>query len=51
MPPAVFNFVPAEKYNPDLKTVASTILAGTIISVITAPRIIFYLLEEEAYSR
>jgi predicted permease len=45
MPPAVFNFVLAEKYNQDPKTVASIILVGTIISVITTPLIIFYLLK------
>ena len=44
MPPAVFNFVLAEKYNQDPKTVASIILVGTIISIITTPLIIYYLL-------
>jgi len=44
MPPAVFNFVLAEKYNQDSKTVASIILAGTIISIITTPVILAYLL-------
>lgn len=44
MPPAVFNFVLAEKYNQDSKTVASIILAGTILSVITTPIILSYLL-------
>lgn len=44
MPPAVFNFVLAEKYNQDSKTVASIILAGTIISIITTPIILSYLL-------
>ncbi len=45
MPPAVFNFVLAEKYNQDPKTVASIILVGTILSVITTPLIIFFLLK------
>ncbi len=45
MPPAVFNFVLAEKYNQDSKTVASIILAGTIISIITTPIILSYLIE------
>lgn len=43
MPPAVFNFVLAEKYNQDSKTVASIILAGTIISIFTTPLILAYL--------
>ena len=44
MPPAIFNFVLAEKYNQDSQTVASIILAGTIISVFTTPIIIAFLL-------
>ncbi len=44
MPPAVFNFVLAEKYNQDSKTVASIILAGTIISIITTPIILAFLM-------
>lgn len=44
MPPAVFNFVLAEKYNQDSKTVASIILAGTILSIFTTPVIIAFLL-------
>ena len=44
MPPAVFNFVLAEKYNQDSKAVASIILAGTILSVITTPLILSYLM-------
>lgn len=44
MPPAVFNFVLAEKYNQDSERVASVILAGTLISVITTPVIIALLL-------
>ncbi len=45
MPPAVFNFVLAEKYKRDSETVASIIIAGTIISIITIPLILTYLLE------
>jgi predicted permease len=44
MPPAIFNFVLAEKYNQDSERVASVILAGTLISVITTPAIIGLLL-------
>jgi len=46
MPPAVFNFVLAEKYNQDSKTVASIITAGTILSVIIIPLVLTYLLEK-----
>lgn len=45
MPPAVFNFVLAEKYNQDSKTVASIIMAGTIVSFFALPVIISYLLK------
>jgi predicted permease len=45
MPPAVFNFVLAEKYNQDSKTVASIILAGTIISIVTTPVILAFLMK------
>ncbi len=45
MPPAVFNFVLAEKYNQDSKTVASIILAGTILSIITTPIILAFLMK------
>ena len=45
MPPAVFNFVLAEKYNRDSETVASIIMAGTILSLITIPLVLTYLLE------
>lgn len=44
MPPAVFNFVLAEKYWLDSKTVASVIMAGTISSLFILPFIISYLL-------
>ncbi len=45
MPPAVFNFVLAEKYKKDSETVASIIMAGTIVSLITIPLILTYLLD------
>jgi malate permease and related proteins len=44
MPPAVFNFVLAAKYNLNSQIVASVILAGTLISIITLPLIIAYLI-------
>jgi len=44
MPPAVFNFVLAEKYRQDSQIVASIIMAGTLISVVTTPIIIAYLI-------
>ena len=44
MPPAVFNFVLAEKYKQDSQTVASIILSGTLISILTTPIIIAYLI-------
>ncbi len=45
MPPAIFNFVLAEKYRQNSQAVASIILAGTLISVLTLPLIVAYLLE------
>lgn len=45
MPPAIFNFVLAEKYLKDSQTVASVILAGTVISIITTPIILSLLLD------
>ncbi len=45
MPPAVFNFVLAEKYKKDSETVASVIMAGTIVSLITIPLVLTYLLD------
>ncbi len=44
MPPAVFNFVLAEKYGKDSKAVASVIMAGTLLSLATTPLILLYLL-------
>jgi len=46
MPPAVFNFVLAEKYRQDSQTVASIIMAGTISSLFILPFIISYLLDK-----
>jgi len=44
MPPAIYNFVLAEKYNQDPERVASIVLAGALISIITTPVIIALLL-------
>lgn len=44
MPPAIFNFVLAAKYNLNSQIVASVILAGTLISIITLPLIISFLI-------
>jgi len=44
MPPAVFNFVLAEKYKQDSRMVASITMAGTLISVATTPIILAYLI-------
>ena len=46
MPPAVFNFVLAEKYKKDSRTVASIIMAGTIISFFILPLLISFLLNK-----
>lgn len=43
MPPAVFNFVLAEKYGRDSETVASIIVAGTLVSLFAIPLVISYL--------
>ena len=43
MPPAVFNFVLAEKYGRDSETVASIIVAGTVVSLFAVPVVISYL--------
>lgn len=43
MPPAVFNFVLAEKYERDSETVASIIVAGTLVSLFVIPLVISYL--------
>ncbi|MCY3986942.1 MAG: AEC family transporter [Candidatus Dadabacteria bacterium] len=46
MPPAVFNFVLAEKYGRDSETVASIIVAGTGISLLVLPFVISYLVNQ-----
>lgn len=43
MPPAVFNFVLAEKYGRNSKVVASIIMAGTLISLLSTPIILALL--------
>ena len=43
MPPAVFNFVLAEKYGQNSKIVASIIMAGTVLSAITTPIVLALL--------
>ena len=45
MPPAIFNFVLAEKYRRDSEAVASIIMAGTIVSFIVIPIIISFLIK------
>jgi len=40
----VFNFVLAEKYKQDSKVVASIIMAGTLLSIVTTPLILIFLL-------
>lgn len=46
MPPAVFNFVLAEKYGRDSETVASIIVAGTAVSLPVLPFVISYLVNQ-----
>ena len=46
MPPAVFNFVLAEKYGRDSETVASIIVAGTAVSLLVPPFVISYLVNQ-----
>lgn len=41
MPPAVFNFILCEKFGKDSELAASTILAGTTLSLITLPVLLF----------
>jgi hypothetical protein len=43
MPPAVFNFILCEKFGKRPELAASTILAGTILSVITIPLLLYLL--------
>lgn len=44
MPPAVFNFVLAEKYRKDSRKVASIITAGTLLSIATTPLLLALVL-------
>ncbi|RMG58224.1 MAG: AEC family transporter [Deltaproteobacteria bacterium] len=41
MPPAVFNFILCEKFGKDSELAASTILAGTVLSLVTLPLLLF----------
>jgi len=43
MPPAIFNFILCEKFGRQPELAASTILAGTILSVITIPLLLYVL--------
>jgi predicted permease len=43
MPPAIFNFILCEKFGKRPELAASTILAGTILSVITIPLLLYVL--------
>ena len=44
LPPAVLNFMVAEKYQQEPKRVASIVLLGNIGSLITIPAVLYYLL-------
>ena len=46
LPPAVLNSVLAKKYNRNPELVSSTILIGTLISVVTTPAILYWLLRQ-----
>ena len=43
MPPAIFNFILCEKFGKRPELAASTILAGTILSVFTVPLVLYVL--------
>jgi predicted permease len=43
MPPAIFNFILCEKFGKRPELAASTILAGTILSVITIPLLLYVI--------
>jgi predicted permease len=43
MPPAIFNFILCEKFGKRPELAASTILAGTILSVLTIPLVLYVL--------
>ena len=44
MPPAIFNFILCEKFGKGPELAASTILAGTILSVFTIPLLLYVIL-------
>jgi predicted permease len=44
LPPAVLNFMVAEKYNQDPKQVASIVLLGNLGSLVTIPAVLYFLL-------
>lgn len=44
LPPAVLNFMVAEKYNQEPKSVASIVLIGNLSSIITLPIALYFLL-------
>ncbi|UCD85718.1 MAG: AEC family transporter, partial [Deltaproteobacteria bacterium] len=46
LPPAVLNSVLTKKYNRNPELVSSTILIGTLISVVTTPLILYWLLRQ-----
>ena len=43
MPPAIFNFILCEKFNKEPELAATTILAGTILSLFTIPILLYIL--------
>lgn len=44
LPPAVLNFMVAEKYNQQPKQVASIVLIGNLASLVTIPTVLYFLL-------
>ncbi len=44
LPPAVLNFMVAEKYNQEPKKVASIVLIGNLFSLISVPITLYFLL-------
>jgi predicted permease len=43
MPPAIFNVILAQKYSADADAVASTIVMGTLLSVVTTPLFLLFV--------
>jgi predicted permease len=43
MPPAVFNVILAQKYGADPDAVASAIVIGTVLSVVTTPLYLMFV--------